>query len=353
MTIPPCRCLVLGLFAGLLLGGSALAQTPAVAANPPATVQPAVAATQPAASDLTFDVATVRPSAPLDPVKLQADMQAGRMPRFGAYVEGLRAEYHYMTLQDLIASAYKVKGYQVTGPSWLKDQHFDIAAKMPEGASKDDAPKMLQALLAERFHLKLHVDTQEHPVMGLIVGKGGPKMKASPTAAAPLDLDAPLKPGEMKMDTPDGPARMTRRPDGSMTMNMGAKGTYQVKMDGMTMHLDADTMTMEGFADMLTNIMQIGGSGAKQVVDMTELKGSYQVSLEMSLADLGANARAQGMGGAGGGSAKDSGIVEAADPSGGLSVYSSVEKLGLKLEPRKAKVEQVIVDSADKAPTEN
>lgn len=351
MAIPSYKCLALGSFAGLLLAGSALAQTPA-AANPPAVAQSAVAAAQPAASDLTFDVATVRPSAPLDPAKLQADMQAGRMPRFGAYVEGLRAEYLYMTLQDLIASAYKVKDYQVTGPSWLKDQLFDIAAKMPEGSSKDDAPKMLQALLAERFHLKLHIDTQEHPVMGLIVGKGGPKMKESPTAAAPLDMDAPLKPGEMKINTPDGPARMTRR-SGAMTMNMGVRGTYQVKMDGMTMHLDADMMTMAGFADMLTNMMQIGGSGAKQVVDMTELKGSYQVSLEMSLADLVANARSQGMGGAGGGSAKDSGIVEAADPSGGLSVYSSVEKLGLKLEPRKAKVEQVIVDSADKTPTEN
>ena len=38
---------------------------------------------------------------------------------------------------------------------------------------------------------------------------------------------------------------------------------------------------------------------------------------------------------------------------GGATIYASVEKLGLKLEQRKAKVEQVIVDSAEKTPTEN
>jgi uncharacterized protein (TIGR03435 family) len=36
-----------------------------------------------------------------------------------------------------------------------------------------------------------------------------------------------------------------------------------------------------------------------------------------------------------------------------VSAYSAVEKLGLKLEPRKAPVEQLVVDSAEKMPTEN
>jgi hypothetical protein len=53
---------------------------------------------------LTFDVASVRPSAPLDMAKLQADMQAGKMPNFGAHVNGLRAEYNYLTLKDLITT---------------------------------------------------------------------------------------------------------------------------------------------------------------------------------------------------------------------------------------------------------
>jgi uncharacterized protein (TIGR03435 family) len=41
------------------------------------------------------------------------------------------------------------------------------------------------------------------------------------------------------------------------------------------------------------------------------------------------------------------------DPSGGSSVFTSVEKLGLKLDQRKSKVEQVVIDSVEKTPTEN
>jgi len=315
-------------------------------------------AVQTAPAKLTFDVASVRPSAPIDQAKMMAAMQAGKMPRFGPHVDASRAEYDYMSLKDLIAVAYNVKAYQITGPDWLDKQRFDIAATMPEGASKDDAPKMLQALLAERFKLVAHRDTQDHPVLALVVAKGGPKLKESPAAGEPIDPDAPLKPGEMKMDTADGPVRMTRHADGTITENMGAKGTVVIKMDGQTVHMDADTVTMSGFADMLTGIMQMGGGGGRQVVDMTELKGNYQVAVELSIAGLIAAAQAQGMnmpgGAASGGAAGGAPAPAASDPGGGGStVYASVEKLGLKLEPRKAKVEQVVVDSAEKAPTEN
>ena len=157
---------------------------------------------QTAPSNLTFEVATVKPSPPLDMAKLAAEMQAGRMPRFGPHVDAAQAEYNYMSLKDLIANAYKVKAYQITGPAWLATERFDIVAKMPDGASKDDAPKMLQALLEERFKLAAHRDTQEHPVLALVVGKDGPKLKESPAAAEPIDENAPLKPGETKIDSP-------------------------------------------------------------------------------------------------------------------------------------------------------
>jgi len=334
----------------------------APATGQPATVsstsaQPAMGQTSIVPSTLTFDVATVKPSG-LDISKIQSMAAAGHMPKMGPHVEGLRAEYSFMTLKELLAVAYKVKAYQISGlgPDVLIDlttQRFDIVANMPEGSSKDDAPKMLQSLLAERFKLVLHRETKEHPVMALVVAKGGPKLKESPTAAAPIDPDAPLKPGEAKMDGPDGSqVRVTRNSDGTITENMGAKGTVTVKMDGQTMHVSADTMTMDGFADQLTGLLKMGG-GNQTVVDMTGLKGNYQVAFDMSMADLMAVARAMGQdvpsAKASGGS---SGIVQADDP-GGSSVYSSVQKLGLKLEQRKSNVEQIVVDHAEKMPTEN
>lgn len=314
---------------------------------------------QTASTNLSFDVATVKPSAPLDLAKLAADMQAGRMPRFGPHVDAARAEYTYMSLKDLIANAYKVKGYQITGPAWLANERFDIVAKMPDGAQKDDAPAMLQALLVERFKLAVHRDQQEHPVLALVIGKGGPKLKESPAAPEPVADDAPLKPGEMKLDGPDGPVRMTRNADGSTTMNMGAKGTTMIRMDAQTrtIRMESSTVTMAGFADSLTSMLQMGGSAGRPVVDTTGLKGNYQVAVEISIADLIEEAREQGldvpMAPAGGGDAGGSPAAAASDPSGGSTVFASVEKLGLKLEPRKAQVEQLVVDHAEKVPTAN
>ena len=318
----------------------------------------AVTPAQTPAGNLSFDVATVKPSAPLDMAKLAADMQAGKMPRLGAHIDASRAEYTYMTLKDLIASAYKVKAYQITGPMWLASTRFDIVANFPAGASKDDAPAMLQALLKDRFKLAVHRETQEHPVLGLVIGKGGPKLKESPAAAEPIAEDAPLKPGEMKIDGPDGPIRMTRNADGSITMNMGAKGivTQRVDTQAQTVHMESNMVTMDGFADMLTSVMQMGGAGSRQVVDMTELKGNYQVAVDISLADIMSMVRAQGMDmpmPKAGGAVDGSAAPVASDPSGGSTAYASVEKLGLKLEPRKANVEQLVVDSAEKTPTEN
>jgi uncharacterized protein (TIGR03435 family) len=323
----------------------------------------APAATASAASDLTFDVASVRPSAPVDMMKVATDMQVGKMPNWGAHINGLLAEYNYQRLRDLIVAAYKVKDYQVTGPDWMNKtdaQRFDITARMPEGSSKDDAAKMLQALLADRFMLKLHRETQEHPVLALVVGKNGPKMTESPGDAPPIDTSVPLKAGEMQVDTPDGPARMTLdMKNGNMTMNLGTKGiiTTTMNMQAMTMHMTSSKTTMAALADMLSQLMtQMGGAagGGHQVLDMTGLKGNYSIAMDFSMADMIAQARVQAGIGSGGGAANGTAAPEASDPGGGgMTVSDAVGKLGLKLESRKAPVEQLVVDGAEKMPTEN
>ena len=302
----------------------------------------------------TFEVASIKPAAPLDMMKVAAEVQAGHMPKIGARVDAARAEYTYMALKDLIVTAYKVKPYQVTGPDWISTTRFDIVAKLPEGATKADAPKMLQALLEDRFKLAVRRDKKENPVLALVVAKGGPKMQESAEAPVAIDENAPLKPGEMTTDGPDGPVRMTVGKQGEVSVNMGAKGSMHYKVDPatMTMHLDATQLKMEGLVDMLTQFSQMTGGGGRQVVDMTDLKGYYQVTIDFSLADLLAMARAQGMDipplpGAG------TPGVAASDPSGTSSVFAAVQALGLKLEQRKAVTEQLVIDHVEKTPTEN
>ena len=304
---------------------------------------------QTATTGLAFDVATVKPSAALDMVKLAKQVQAGEMPNLGPKIGDSQATFNYMTLKDLIALAYKLKPFQVAGPEWMGSQRFDITAKLPEGSSKSDAPSMLQALLKDRFALVSHMDRQEHPVLALVVGKDGPKMKTATTTPAAIDESTPLKAGEMTVNSPDGPIRMTRGGDGSVVMNMGAKGTMTQRMDmtTRTLRIDSDGVTMAGFADELTQVLQMGGASSRQVVDQTGLKGYYQVGLEVSLADLMNMAKAQGIDvPAGGGSL-------ASEGDGGSSVYQSVQTLGLKLQSRKAKVDQLVVDSVSKTPTGN
>jgi uncharacterized protein (TIGR03435 family) len=307
---------------------------------------------------LQFEVASVKPAA-LDIMKLAAQMQStGQMPKMGPHVDGARAEYIFMGLKDLIAEAYKVKPFQITGPDWLNNlagQRFDIFAKMPEGSTKEQAPQMLQALLAERFKLVLHRDNKEHSVMALVVAKGGAKLPDSP-ADKDFDENTPLKPGETQMDTPDGPIRMTAdAKNGSSVVNMGKRGTWTQKMDPTngTLHMEGSKVTMSGFADMLTQMTQMTGGGGTQVIDMTGLKGNYVVAMEFSLADLIKMAQAVGVNvpspEAGRGSPADA----ASEPGGSTSVQAAVQKLGLKLEARKAPTEQLIVDKLEKMPTEN
>jgi uncharacterized protein (TIGR03435 family) len=311
------------------------------------------------ASKLTFEVASVKPAAPLDMQKIAAAMQSGESPKIGMQVDAGRVSFTYVDLKSLVSIAYKVKPYQVSGPDWMANQRFDIVAKFPTGATRSDIPDMLQALLIERFKLQAHLESKEQPALALVVAKGGPKLTESAEAPVPIDESKPLKPGEMKMDTPDGPIRVQTDPKtpGSACMNMGIKGNACYKMDQATMslHMDGKQMTMGGFVEMLSQFSQMTGTSGKQIVDLTDLKGHYTVSMDISLAELISMLRAQGMdvpnipnpGGAA------PGAVAASDPSGASTVFGSVQALGLKLENRKAVIDQLIVDRAEKTPTEN
>jgi uncharacterized protein (TIGR03435 family) len=337
------------LMAGALsVTGTAFGQTAPATQASSATAATAAAAAS--AGKLTFDVASVRPSPAPDMATMIAGLQAGRMPNW-VRMDGTRATFHYESLKDLIMYAYKMPRYEISGPEWLVTDRFDIEARLPDGVTKDDVPEMLRALLAERFKLATHREMSEQPVLGLVVGKSGPKLKESTATPEAIDENAPLQPGESKMDTPNGPIRLMKNADGSTTYNMGARGSFTLKFDGETrsMHMEASTISMKGFVMMMTTL---GAGAGRQIVDMTGLTGMYQAAVDFSLMDLQSSLSAQGIGipsRPGGGSSG----TEATDPEGGATVAAALDKLGLKLEKSRAKVDRLVVDHVEKSPTEN
>jgi uncharacterized protein (TIGR03435 family) len=107
-------------------------------------------------------------------------LHPGVVTMSGGGVRGATFSETAVTLRDLIQSAYDLRIDQISGgPSWMESERYDIAAKAEGEApiAKEQLPKMLQALLAERFKLKVHRETRETPVYELVVGKSGPKLK--------------------------------------------------------------------------------------------------------------------------------------------------------------------------------
>src|SRR5208282_5471067 len=103
---------------------------------------------QPLTAPPRFEEASVKPA---DRCSMQNSIGPGRIALSGD------------PLKVVLMEAFKVKMDQIAGPSWLDEDCFVIAAKIPEGATKDRLPAMLQALLAERFQLAFHKETRLRP----------------------------------------------------------------------------------------------------------------------------------------------------------------------------------------------
>jgi uncharacterized protein (TIGR03435 family) len=226
----------------------------------------------------------------------------------------------------------------------MTTDRFDVGAKLPDGASKDNVPEMMKALLADRFKLAAHVETKERPVLGLMLGKSGSKMKPVPAPAA-LDDTAELKPGQTRVDSSEGPVILTRNADGSTTYDMGTRGSMTLLVNGQTgtMDLDGRAMTMKGLAARLTSL---GSGNGRPVVDLTGLTGNYDVKVVFALSELVSGLRDSGIN-------VPTGPPSADEPSGNGTMSDALDMLGLKLQGTKAPVEQLVIDHVEKAATEN
>ena len=92
----------------------------------------------------------------------------------------------------------------------------------------------------------------------------------------------------------------------------------------------------------------------RPVVDMTEIQGQYDFDLVFSADNmrLGPGGGMHGPGGPGPGRAPSEAPADVPGERAG-SIYDSVQHYGLKLEPRKAPMEVLLLDHIEKAPTEN
>jgi len=340
--------------AAMLTAALAFGQAPAgTAADAKPAATAATPATLPAAA-WAFEVATIRPAK----MPTQADIINGKM-HVGMKTDAARVDIGFMSLNELVCTAYKVKSYQVSGPDWMgaMSERFDVLAKMPEGATKDQVPEMLQALLADRFKLAIHHDSKERPVYALVVGKGGSKLKESPPdppapAAADKSEAAPGgQAGETAPPKDAGPQMKFRtNSDGSGTATVrGPDGPAKMSFGPNGMHMEFEKMTLAKLAETLSPFLD------KPVLDMTEMKGNYQVTLDLAMEDLKNVARKMGVATPGAAPVSgDAGKLPSdavSDPSG--SVFTSVQQLGLKLEPRKLPLDLIVIDHVEKMPTEN
>ena len=260
-------------------------------------------------------------------VKLAAQPGASMQVTVGLHVDGAQVRFNYSSLKDLVTMAYRVKFYQVEGPNWISSRRFDIAAKLPEGGKREQVPEMLQALLADRFGLTLHHSSKELPVLALVVAKGGTKLQES----AP---DAEAKPGQGNLDV-----AASGGPSG-VSVSFG-KGSYYTfandQFEGKRLSMAYLALSLERYE-------------TDPVVDMTGLTGVYDFVLKLTPEDYRAMLIR---------SAISAGVqlpqeaVRMIEGNTSESLEASLEGLGLKMERRKAPVDMLVVDKANKTPTAN
>lgn len=219
-------------------------------------------------------------------------------PNFtGGVLRAGRYDLRRATMVDLIRTAYGVDPDKVVGgPSWLETDRFDVVAKAPQSTSPDNLKLMLQALLADRFKLKVHTDNKTIPAFVLTLGKGKPKLKESEGAGSPGCQPVPQNPEP-----------------GTIPYNVAS----------------CHNMTMEALAQNLRGMANAYVTAP--VVDQTGLKGTFDFELKWTGRGLLAQAGADG-----------------------ISIFDAVDRqLGLKLEPKEIPAPVILVDSVNQKPSDN
>jgi uncharacterized protein (TIGR03435 family) len=219
-----------------------------------------------------------------------------------------RFTYGAAGLDDLIVIAYHVDYFQISSKVPLDKRTFDLAATIPPGATRAQFRVMLQSLLAERFHLKAHVEKREFNGYALMVAKTGARLKEG-AAAPPPHVDG----------FPDLPAN---RP--------GLSSQHTMSGDYLLVRARVRQEPMAQFADWLHI------ADDQPVVDATGLTGKYDFIFEYT-AEF-----------------KNTTPGTASEPPVAPDLFTALrQQLGLQLVRQKVPLQVVVVESADKLPVDN
>jgi uncharacterized protein (TIGR03435 family) len=266
-----------------------------------------------------FEVASVKPTA----------QEPEGQVNVGVHIDGAQVRVVSLSLRDYLAIAYRTKGNMISGPDWTGSERFDISATLPAGSTTAQLPEMFQALLADRFHVKLHKEKKEFTVYALLVGKGQLKLKESPP-----DSDA-------DKDEPKGIVNAAASGSAAgVSVNLGHGSSWSFVPN----RFEAKKLTMEQFAANLERFAD------RPVVDMTGLKGQYDLAFDVNPEDYQPMLIR---------SAIYAGVVlppqamRLVESTSSAPLGDAVQQTGLKLEARKAPLDVLVIDEALKTPTAN
>jgi uncharacterized protein (TIGR03435 family) len=266
-----------------------------------------------------FEVASVRPSAP-GPVQ---------HVNVGVHVDGAQIRIAALTLRDYVGIAYRIKVAQVSGPDWTANDRFDISATLPAGSTTAQLSEMLQALLADRFGMKVHKETKEFPVYALLPGKGPLKLKESPP-----DPDA-------DKDEPKGTVNVAASGSAAgVSVNLGHGSSWSFVPN----RFEAKKLTMEQFAANLERFAD------RPIVDMTGLKGQYNLAFDVNPEDYRPMLIRSAIYA---GEVMSPAAMRLVERTSSAPLGDALQQTGLKLEARKAPLDVLVIDEALKTPTAN
>ena len=275
---------------------------------------PAVQAQSTAATVPRFEVASIKPSSLEGPDVKRPGLDVRMLP-------GGRLQAEKVLLRYFIQNAYGVEPFQISGePAWINSTYYDIEAKATGNPNNSQMRLMMQALLEDRFKLKLHHETKELPVYELTATKSGVKLQQPKqgTCISPDPSGPPLPP------IPGQPI-----PCGRVLMMMSSS---RVRMQG-------GKVSMTELVKVLSNVL------GRTVIDKTGFTATFDVHLEFTPDESVGGVSWSPPGTA---AANDS-IRPVPPPDLHGTIFAAIQdQLGLKLTSAKGPVDVLIIDSLQK-----